>query len=78
MDSLQQIIGDRLPAQPPEVKIIKQYVKVEFNSDVEVMVRDKDIVISMNSAALANSLRLRGQKIKALCQTDKRLTFRLS
>lgn len=77
MDSLQNLMKDRLPAQPPEVKIIKDYIQAEFNALAEVMVRDKDIVISVSSSALANSLRLRSPKIKDLCQTDKKLNFRI-
>lgn len=79
MDSLQELLGKRdMPAEPAEIKLIKDYVKSEFNSVVEVMVRDKDIVISVASSSLANTLRLRGPQIKKLCATDKKLTFRIN
>lgn len=56
---------------------IKKYVQDEFNTSVGVQVRDKDIVVSVPSAALANTLRLRSPEIKRRCQLDKRLTFRI-
>jgi len=41
-------------------------------------VRERDIVIIVPSAALANTLRLCGPDIKRRCQIDKRLTFRIA
>lgn len=79
MDSLLQLLSNRdLPSQPTEIKLIKDYVKAELQAEVEVMVRDKDIVISVSSSSLANTLRLRGPAIKKLCRTDKKLTFRIN
>ena len=78
MNSLLELLNKRdLPAEPAEIKLIKDYVRAEFQTEVEVMVRDKDIVIIVDSAALANTLRLRGPKIKRICQTDKKLNFRI-
>ena len=56
---------------------IKKYVQDEFKITVGVQVRERDIIISVPSAALANTLRLRGPDIKRRCQLDKRLTFRI-
>lgn len=77
MDSLLQLLGDRVPVEPPEIKLIKNYAQTEFQAVVEVMVRERDIVISVPSAALANTLRLRTPEIKRLCATEKRLSFRI-
>ena len=76
MNSLLELLGQR--DIPAEIKLIKNYVLAEFNTRVEVMVRDKDIVITVDSSSLANTLRLRGPQIKKLCQTDKKLTFRIN
>ena len=79
MNSLLELLGQHdLPAEPVEIKLIKDYVLTEFKSEVEVMVRDKDIVITVDSSSLANTLRLRGPQIKKLCETDKKLTFRIN
>lgn len=77
MDSLGSILGSKDFDEPPEVQAIKKYVQDEFKSEVSVMVRERDIVVGVSSAALANSLRLRSPDIKRRCQLTKRLTFRI-
>ncbi|HEX4774042.1 MAG TPA: hypothetical protein VH234_00810 [Candidatus Saccharimonadales bacterium] len=77
MDDLKNILGNRGFDEPPEMVAIKKYVQDEFKVSVSVMVRERDIVIQVPSAALANTLRLRSPDIKRRCQTDKRLTFRI-
>lgn len=77
MDSLHSILSNKDFDEPPEMTSIKKYVQDEFKIAVSVLVRDKDIVINVPSAALANTLRLRGPDIKRRCQITKRLTFRI-
>jgi hypothetical protein len=77
MDSLHSILSNKDFDEPPEMSSIKKYVQDEFKVVVSVLVRDKDIVIGVPNAALANTLRLRGPDIKRRCQVDKRLTFRI-
>lgn len=77
MDSLSDILHHKNFDEPPEMAAIKKYVKDEFKLDVGVQVRERDIVVSVSSAALANTLRLRGPDIKRRCQLTKRLTFRI-
>jgi phosphoribosylpyrophosphate synthetase len=77
MDSLDSILKRKDFDEPPEMAAIKKYVQDEFKTDVGVQVRDKDIIISVSSSALANTLRLRAPDIKRRCQIDKRLIFRI-
>jgi len=77
MDSLSSILSDKNFDEPPEMASIKKYVQDEFRTAVSVMVRERDIVIQVPNAALANTLRLRSPEIKRRCQIDKRLTFRI-
>lgn len=77
MDSLDSILQRKDFDEPPEMASIKQYVKDEFDAAVSVQVRDRDIIIEVRSAALANTLRLRTPDIKRKCKIDKRLTFRI-
>lgn len=76
MDSLLNILSDRNFDEPPEMAGIKKYVLDEFQTEVTVMIRERDIIVSTPSAALANTLRLRSPEIKRRCQIDKRLVFR--
>lgn len=78
MDSLLNILNDRDFDEPPEISSIKKYVQDQFGIDVGVQPREKDIVVMVPSAALANTLRLRGPEMKRRCQLTKRLTFRIS
>lgn len=77
MDSLSDILHRKDFEQPPEMAAIKKYVRDEFKLDVGVLIRDRDIVVMVPNAALANTLRLRGPDIKRRCQLTKRLTFRI-
>lgn len=77
MDSLLNILHGKNFDELPEMTSIKKYVADEFQTAVGVLVRERDIVIMVPSAALANTLRLRGPDIKRRCQLTKRLTFRI-
>ncbi len=77
MDSLFDILRHKDYDLPAEVVAIKTYVRQEFGSEVEVLLREKEIVIAAPSAALIGSLRLRGPAIKKAAQTKKRLVFRV-
>jgi hypothetical protein len=78
MDSLFDILGKKDFDEPPEMTSIKQYVRDKFDQNVGVQIRERDIVIIVPSAALANTLRLCGPDIKRRCQLNKRLTFRIA
>ena len=77
MDSLTNILRDKNFDEPPEMASIKKYVQDEFQLEVGVLVRERDIVILVPNASLANTLRLRGPDMKRRCQLTKRLTFRI-
>lgn len=77
MDSLSSILHGKDFDEPPEMAAIKKFVRDEFEVDVGVQVRERDIVVIVPNSALANTLRLRGPDIKRRCQLTKRLTFRI-
>lgn len=77
MDSLLSILSNKDFDEPPEISGIKKYVQDEFETAVGVQVRDKDIVVTVPNASLANTLRLRQTEIKRRCQLDKKLIFRI-
>lgn len=71
------ILGARDFDEPPEMSSIKKYVLDTFQVDVQVQVRDKDIIVQVPNAALASTLRMRAPEMKRRCQLDKRLVFRI-
>jgi hypothetical protein len=77
MDSLFNILKRKDFDEPPEIASIKKFVKDEYDVEVGVQVREKDIIITVPSSALAGTLRMRGPEMKRRCQLDKRLTFQI-
>jgi hypothetical protein len=53
MDNLADLLAKRLPEEPPEIKAIKAYVQQHFREAVGVMVRERDVVITVRSSAVA-------------------------
>lgn len=78
MESIFDLLSNRIPDEPPEIKIVKQYVRDNFRENAVVTARDKDIVVTVRSGSLAASLRMRTSEIKRqLGKSDKRLIFRI-
>ena len=70
--------------EPPEIRVIKGYVRQHFKETVGVLVRERDIVITVRSSALAGTLRTRAYDISQLLMdqgrneaSEKRLIFRI-
>jgi hypothetical protein len=79
MDSLSDILSNKDFDEPSEVVSLKKYVRDNFKAEISVSVRNNDLVVAVQSAALASTLRMRSPEIKRRCQiTDKRLIFRIN
>jgi len=76
-DSLADILKEKDFDEPPEMAAIKSYIKKTFSAEVEVQVRERDIVITASSASLANNLRLQQTELKRAASTAKKLVFRI-
>ena len=76
-DSLLDILSRKDFEEPPEIKAIKRFVEEHFHESVEVIVRDREIIITSPSAALAGTLRLRVREIQKSAGTTKRLILRI-
>lgn len=78
MDNLQDLLGRRVPHEPPEIQIIKDFVREKFDEPVNVSLQDRQIIIIVGSASLAGALRSYTVDILAKCNTpDKRLVLRI-
>ncbi|MGH7195877.1 MAG: hypothetical protein ACREGA_03815 [Candidatus Saccharimonadales bacterium] len=77
MDSLNNILGKKDFETPPEVAVIKQFVKRQFDAEAGVQIRPDVIMISVASASLAASLRMQTVALKKAAATDKRLAIRI-
>lgn len=77
MDNLADILAGRHVDEPAEIKIIKQFMQDTFQVTVAVTVQPRQIIIGVNSAALAGALRMRLHELQVLCDTTKRLVIRI-
>lgn len=77
MDSLFSLLGQKNFDEPPEAASIKKFVLEAYDTVVVVAVRERDITITVPSAALAGTLRYRAPEIKRRCQIEKKLIFRI-
>ena len=78
MDSLQDLLKNKDNQEPPEIVVIKSFLKDEFNATCLVVMRTNQIVIRVASASLAGALRMRIHELQKLCETDKRLMIQIS
>lgn len=63
--------------QPPEIKIIKDFVRTTFDADATVTVQERTITIGVRGAALAGALRPYLWELTKQCGTTKRLLIRI-
>ena len=76
-DSLFDILSHKDFDEPPEIAALKQYVQKHFQATVEVVVRERDIIITAPSAPLAGILRFHQHQLQKVAQTNKRITLRI-
>lgn len=77
MENLGDLLGKRMPKEPDEIRLVKQYVQNEFQAACAVAIKGETLVITVRSAALANMLRLRTVQLQAASGSDKRLVLRI-
>ncbi len=77
MDNLGDLLPSRKFTQPPEIKIIKKFVRDKFDEEVGVEAKPNAIVINAPNAALAGTLRMHLHELSEICQTDKRLVVKI-
>lgn len=75
--SLADILQRKDYDEPHEVRAIKQYVKEHFDEDVAVTLREKEIIITTPSAALAGALRMHQYQMQKAAETKSRLILRI-
>ncbi len=76
-DSLADILARKDFDEPPEIKAIKQYVQTHFQEAVEVVVREREILVTSPSAALAGTLRFHVRHLQKAAQTNRRIVLRV-
>jgi hypothetical protein len=76
-NSLADLLADKDFDEPEEMRAIKQFVQKNYQTEVEVQSREKELIVTTSSAALANTLRLKMPELKKAAATDKRIVLRI-
>ncbi len=77
-DSIADLLSKRDFEEPPEVRIIKDFIRKQFDVDVSVAIQQQQIIIGVTSSALAGALRMHLHEIQRLLVSDKKLVIRIS
>jgi hypothetical protein len=76
-DSIADLLSKRDFEEPPEVRVIKDYVRKQFSVDVSVLIQQQYIIIGVTSSALAGALRMHLHELQKLVISNKRLVIRI-
>jgi hypothetical protein len=77
-DSIGDLLGKREFEEPPEVRLIKDFVRKRFDVDVTVALQQHQIIIGVKSSALAGALRMHLHELQELIASKKRLVIRIT
>ncbi len=77
MDSLAELLGKYNPKEPDEIGAVKRFVFGEFGVEPSVGLHGETLVITVNSASLANALRMRLPALQKAAKTERRILLRI-
>lgn len=77
MDDIANILSNKDFSMPREVSAIKSFVAQEYNKDIEVAIRNDEIVISSRSVGLISSLRMNSPSLVKAASTNKKIRFKV-
>jgi hypothetical protein len=76
--SVGDILSTRRSDEPPEIAVIKQFVREHYDAPCQVILRSDQIIIQVQSAGLAGSLRMKLHKLQNQLDTTRRLSIRIT
>lgn len=76
-ESLGDLLAGRKKDQPAEIAVIQAFVEQKFKIKPEVLIQERQIVITVKGAALAGALRPLLPQLQDACNTQKRLVIRI-
>ena len=77
MQSLQDIFGNKDFDVPPEITIIKDFVRKRLHADVAVTLHPQSITLTVPSASMAGTLRSYLYPLKKELNTEKKIFIRI-
>ena len=77
MDSINKILIDKSFDPPSEIDQLKRFIRDNYQAEAQISVSGQRIIISVDSSALAGSLRLRMPEIKRKLDIKQELSLRI-
>ena len=77
MDNLDDILKNRDFNQPYEIKIIKDFIRINFDDQCLVKVTDLKILIVVSNSSLAGALKEKLESLKEKLDTKKNILIRI-
>lgn len=77
MDSMQNILKNKSPSEPPQVTALKKYAKENHNVEIAVRVSKSHYLITVPGAGIAQKLRIETAQIVSYCNLEKRLVIHI-
>ena len=77
MEPVKDIMARYSLPQQPELAAVRRYVEEHYHTPIALGISGNAIVVTVPSAALANTLRLQSNQIRKVCNLEKRLVFRI-
>jgi hypothetical protein len=77
MDSMQDLLKNKKPQEPPQISAMKAYVFENHNQMVKCSMSHFGYTIIVPNASLASTLHMETPKIIESCSLDKKLFIRI-
>ena len=77
MDNLDDILKNRDFNQPYEIKIIKDFIRINFDDHCLVKITDLKILIVVSNSSLAGALKEKLESLKEKLDTKKNILIRI-
>ena len=77
MDNLDDILKNRDFNQPFEIKIIKDFIRINFDDQCLVKITDLKILIVVSNSSLAGALKEKLESLKEKLDTKKNILIRI-
>lgn len=76
-DKIADLLSKRAFEEPPEVRIIKDFIRKRFDAHASVTVQERQIIIAVKGSSLAGALRMQLHQLQKLCGGKRRLLIRI-
>lgn len=76
-DSINDILGKRGLSEPPEIKIIKEFVQTEVGLIPKVSITPKSFIVSLPSAAAISTLRFKLFQLQRSIPGERKIILKI-